>query len=151
NSAATRITRLIVMGAKDYLVSSTLCGVIAQRLVRKLCPACREEYMASLEEAKQLFVDPVEAEKFTQAKIYKPKGCKKCEFTGYQGRFGIYEILSVNKEMKRLIANGAPDIEIEDSAVACGMKTLRRSCLDAILRGETTTEEYIRVLGVANE
>lgn len=151
NSAATTITRLIEMGAKDYLVSSTLTGVIAQRLVRHLCPNCREEYNATLEEAKQLFVDPEEAEKFTQQKIYRSKGCKKCDNTGYDGRFGIYEILPVNKEIKRLIAGGVPDIELEESAVACGMKTLSQSCLDAILRGETTIEEYIRVLGVANE
>ncbi|MBR1753793.1 Flp pilus assembly complex ATPase component TadA [bacterium] len=151
NSAATTVTRLIEMGAKDYLVSSTLTGVVAQRLVRHLCPACREEYYASLEEAKQLFIDPVEAEKFTKTKIYKAKGCKKCEFTGYDGRFGIYEILSVNKEIKKLIAGGVPDIEIEEAAIACGMKSLNQSCLDNIIRGETTIEEYVRVLGVANE
>jgi type IV pilus assembly protein PilB len=151
NSAATTVTRLIEMGAKDYLVSSTLTGVIAQRLVRHLCPDCREEYTPTIEEAQNLFVDASEVEKFTNTKIYRAKGCKKCEFTGYDGRFGIYEILSMNKEIKRLIAGGVPDIEIEEAAVACGMKTLRQSCLDAILRGETTIEEYVRVLGVASE
>lgn len=151
NSAATTVTRLIEMGAKDYLVSSTLTGVVAQRLVRHLCPACREEYYASLEEAKQLFVDPVEAEKFTKTPIYKAKGCKKCEFTGYDGRFGLYEILAVNKEIKKLIAGGVPDIEIEEAAIAGGMKSLAQSCLDNIIRGETTIEEYVRVLGVATE
>lgn len=151
NSAASTVTRLVEMGAKDYLVSSTLQGVIAQRLVRHLCPHCKEEYNPTPEEAKQLFVDPEEAEKFTKAKIYRAKGCKKCENSGYDGRFGIYEILPMNKEIKKLIANGVPDIEIEDAAIACGMKSLNQSCLDNILRGETTIEEYIRVLGVANE
>ena len=151
NSAASTITRLIEMGAKDYLVSSTLSGIIAQRLVRRLCPHCREEYYATLEEAKMLFPNLVDAEKFTKEKIYKPKGCKKCEFTGYDGRFGLYEILPINKEIKKLIANGAPDIEIEDTAVSCGMKTLYQSCLDHILRGETSLEEYVRVLGISNE
>lgn len=151
NSAATTITRLIEMGAKDYLVASTLTGIVAQRLVRHLCPACREEYYASLNEAKQLFVDPQEAEKFTKTKIYKPKGCKKCDFTGYDGRFGIYEILPINKEIKKLIAGGVPDIEIEEAAIGCGMKTLSQSCIDNIIRGETTIAEYVRVLGVASE
>ena len=151
NSAATTVTRLVEMGAKDYLVSSTLSGVIAQRLVRRLCPHCKEEYYASLEEAKQLFLDPVEAEKFTKSKIYKPKGCKRCDNTGYAGRFGIYEILSVNKEIKRLVASGSPDIEVEEAAIASGMKTLSQSCVRHILEGNTSVEEYIRVLGIASE
>lgn len=151
NSASTTITRLIEMGAKDYLVSATLSGVIAQRLVRKLCPHCREEYYPTMEEASEIFIDPVEAEKFTKTKIYKPVGCQKCNFTGYEGRFGIYEILPINKEIKKLIANGAPDIEIEDAAIACGMKTLAQSCLGHILKGETSIEEFIRTLGIVSE
>lgn len=151
NSAAATITRLIEMGAKDYLVSSTLSGVIAQRLVRKLCDDCKEEYTPSYEEAQKILTDEEETQKLTKTKIYRKKGCKNCDFTGYSGRLGVFEILPVTKEIKKLIAVGSYDIEIEDAAIACGMKTLNQSCLGHILRGETTIEEFIRVLGIVNE
>lgn len=151
NSAAATVTRLIEMGAKDYLVSSTLSGVIAQRLVRKLCDDCKEEHTPSLEEAQKILSDEEEIRKFTKTTIYKKKGCKNCDFTGYSGRLGVFEILPVTKEIKKLIAVGSHDIEIEDAAIACGMKTLNQSCLGHILRGETTIDEFIRVLGIVNE
>lgn len=151
NSAAATITRLIEMGAKDYLVSSTLSGVIAQRLVRKLCDDCKEEYYPSREEAEMILSDEEEIEKFTKTKIYRKKGCSHCDFKGYSGRLGVYEIMSITKEIKKLIALGSHDIEIEDAAVACGMKTLNQACLGHILKGLTTIEEFIRVLGIVNE
>ncbi len=151
NSAAATVTRLIEMGAKDYLVSSTLSGVIAQRLVRRLCDDCKEEYYPTREEASMLFVDEEQVEKFTKTKVYRKKGCSHCDFSGYTGRLGVYEIMPITKEIKKLIANGAHDIEIEDSAVACGMKTLNQACLGHILRGQTTVEEFIRVLGIVSE
>lgn len=151
NSAAATVTRLIEMGAKDYLISSTLSGVIAQRLVRKLCDDCKEEYSPSKEEAQKILVDDDEVQKFMKTKIYRKKGCNSCNFTGYSGRLGVYEILLINKEIKKLIAIGAHDIEIEESAIACGMKTLNQACLGHILKGLTTTEEFIRVLGIVNE
>lgn len=151
NSAAATVTRLIEMGAKDYLVSSTLSGVIAQRLVRKLCNSCKEEYYPSYEEAKKILSDEEEIQKFMKTKIYRKKGCNDCEFTGYKGRLGVFEIMSINKEIKKLIAIGAHDIQIEDSAVACGMKTLNQACLGHILNGQTSISEFIRVLGIVNE
>lgn len=151
NSASATVTRLIEMGAKDYLVSSTLSGVIAQRLVRKLCPDCREEYYPSREEAQKILVDEEEIKKFMKTKIYRSKGCSNCEFSGYKGRLGVYEIMPMTKEIKKLIAIGAHDIEIEEAAVACGMKTLNQSCLNHILNGITTIEEFVRVLGIINE
>lgn len=151
NSAAATVTRLIEMGAKDYLVSSTLSGVIAQRLVRKLCDDCKEVYTPSEEEARNTLTDEDEIYKFMKTKIYKKKGCPNCNFTGYKGRLGVYEIMPINKEIKKLIAIGSHDIEIEDAAVACGMKTLSQACLGHILKGHTTIEEFIRVLGIANE
>lgn len=151
NSAAATVTRLIEMGAKDYLVSSTLSGVIAQRLVRKLCNDCKEEYYPSIEEAQMMLTDAQEIEKFTKTKIYRKKGCSSCDYKGYQGRLGVYEIMPMNKEIKKLIAIGAHDIEIEDSAIACGMKTLNQACLGHILKGLTTIEEFVRVLGMVNE
>lgn len=151
NSAAATVTRLIEMGAKDYLVSSTLSGVIAQRLVRNLCPDCKEEYYPSREEAQRILVDEEEIKKFMKTKIYRRKGCSNCDFTGYKGRLGVYEIMPMTKEIKKLIAIGAHDIEIEDAAVACGMKTLNQACLSHILNGITTIEEFVRVLGIVNE
>ena len=151
NSAAATVTRLIEMGAKDYLVSSTLTGVIAQRLVRKLCNDCKEKYLVTKEEAQNVLIDEQDIKNLTKTEIYKKKGCKNCDFTGYKGRLGVYEIMPINKEIKKLIAIGSHDIEIEEAAIACGMKTLRQSCLNHILQGETTIDEFVRILGIVNE
>ena len=151
NSAAATITRLIEMGAKDYLVSSTLTGVIAQRLVRRLCDHCKEAYYPTEEEVKHIATNPKTQEELMKTKLYRKKGCKECGYLGYTGRIGIYEIMPITREIKRLIAQGAHDIEIEEVAVSAGMKTLKISCLNHILAGETTTSEFIRVLGYANE
>ena len=151
NSAAATVTRLIEMGAKDYLVSSTLSGVIAQRLVRHLCDDCKEEYFASYEEARQIIADEKEIQEFIKKPIYRAKGCNKCNYTGYKGRLGVYEIMSINKEIKKLMAMGAHDLEIEEAAVRNGMITLHKACIGHILNGYTTIEEFIRVLGIVNE
>lgn len=151
NSAAATVTRLIEMGAKDYLVSSTLSGVIAQRLVRRLCDDCKEEYYPTYEEAAMLLSNEEEIQKLTKTKIYRKKGCNTCDFSGYTGRLGVYEIMQINKEIRKLVAIGSHDIEIEDAAIACGMKTLNQACLGHILKGLTTTEEFVRVLGVVSE
>jgi len=151
NSAAATVTRLIEMGAKDYLVSSTLSGVIAQRLIRKLCDDCKEEYYPSREEAAMVTTKPDEIERLTKTPIYRAKGCGKCNFQGYKGRLGVYEIMQITKEIKKLIALGAHDLEIEEAAVANGMTTLHSSCLSHIMSGQTTIEEFVRVLGMAGE
>lgn len=151
NSAAATVTRLIEMGAKDYLVSSTLSGVIAQRLVRHLCDDCKEEYFASHDEARQIMTNEEEIQKFMKKPIYRAKGCSKCDFTGYKGRLGVYEIMAINKEIKKLVALGAHDLEIEEAAVRNGMTTLHQSCIKHILDGKTTIDEFVRVLGVVNE
>ncbi len=151
NSAAATVTRLIEMGAKDYLVSSTLTGVIAQRLVRKLCDKCKEAYFPTEEEAKHISNNPEVQQKLMKTKLYRHKGCKDCGFLGYTGRIGIYEVMPITREIKKLIAQGAHDIEIEEAAVAAGMVTLKVSCLNHILDGNTTSDEFVRVLGYANE
>jgi len=151
NSAASTLTRLIEMGAKDYLVSSTLIGVISQRLVRHLCKDCREEYFPSHDEAAQIFNDEEDIHKLMNTKIYRAKGCGQCDMTGYKGRMGVYEILPISKELRKLISQGAHDIEIEEAAIATGMKTLTQACLNHLLNGDTTIEEYVRVLGLSNE
>ncbi len=151
NSAAATVTRLIEMGAKDYLVSSTLSGVIAQRLVRSLCPECKEEYFPTHDEAREVAADEETIQKLMKTPIYRAKGCNKCDFTGYKGRLGVYEIMPMTKEIKKLIAQGAHDLEIEEAAVENGMTTLNKSCLQHIINGETTIDEFVRVLGIVNE
>ncbi len=151
NSAAATVTRMIEMGAKDYLVASTLSGVIAQRLVRKLCDDCKEEYYPSYEEASQISADEEEIQKLMKTPIYRARGCNKCGFSGYVGRLGVYEIMTINKEIKKLVADGAHDIEIEEAAVRNGMRTLHQSCMGHILNGQTTISEFVRVLGIVNE
>lgn len=86
-----------------------------------------------------------------QTPIYRSRGCNKCNFTGYVGRLGVYEIMTINKEIKKLVASGAHDIEIEEAAIKNGMKTLNQSCMAHILNGQTTIDEFVRVLGVVNE
>ena len=151
NSAAATVTRLIEMGAKDYLVSSTLTGVIAQRLVRKLCDKCKEAYFPTEEEVKHITNDEAMQERLLKTKLYRKKGCKDCGYLGYSGRMGIYEVMPITREIKKLIAQGAHDIEIEEAAVATGMITLKSSCLNHIINGATTTSEFVRVLGYATE
>ena len=151
NSAAATVTRLIEMGAKDYLVSSTLTGVIAQRLVRRLCDKCKEAYFPTAEEAAHITNSPEAQQELLKTKLYRKKGCKDCGYLGYTGRLGVYEVMPISREIKKLIAQGAHDIEIEEAAVSTGMKTLKVSCLEHIVAGNTTTDEFIRVLGYANE
>lgn len=151
NSAAATVTRLIEMGAKDYLVSSTLTGVIAQRLVRRLCDKCKEGYFPTEEEVKHITTNTELQQRLLTTKLYRKKGCKDCGYLGYTGRMGVYEIMPITREIKKLIAQGAHDIEIEECAVAAGMQTLKYSCLNHIMNGITTTNEFIRVLGYASD
>ena len=151
NSAAATVTRLIEMGAKDYLISSTLNGVLAQRLVKRLCPDCKEPYMPSEEEAEKILTDPERIKKMQETTIYRAVGCPACGGTGYKGRLAVLEILVVTKEIKKLIAQRAHDIEIEEHAVANGMRTLVESCIKHIVEGETTIDEFVRVLGLVGE
>ncbi len=151
NSAAATITRLIEMGAKDYLISSTISGIIAQRLVKKLCPNCKEAYYPTHDEARQILADPVEIQKLTKTKIYKPHGCPHCKNTGFLGRLAVLEVLVVNREIRKMIAQRAHDVELEDYAIRNGMKTLRMSCLRHVLEGNTSISEQVRILGLAGE
>ncbi len=152
NSAASTITRLIDMGAKDYLVSSTLVGIIAQRLVRSLCPHCRAQYFPTREEAEKVIAGgEKEIQEFMKTPVYKANGCDKCNYEGYTGRIGVFEIMPITKEIKKMIAQGAHDIQIEETAVGTGMKTLQQACLKHIIDGNTTISEFLRVLGPVKE
>ena len=111
------------------------------------------EKASKLSEMKIALIDSTkeEIQKLMQTPIYRHKGCNKCDFTGYVGRLGVYEIMAINKEIKKLVASGAHDIEIEEAAVRNGMRTLNQSCMAHIINGRTTIDEFVRVLGVVNE
>ncbi|MDD5899923.1 MAG: ATPase, T2SS/T4P/T4SS family [Lachnospiraceae bacterium] len=143
NSAASSIGRLADMGIATYLLADSIVGVIAQRLVRRLC-VCKKEYEPTPEEWHII------GERTPETKIYKPCGCPQCNETGYRGRIGVYEILPVTNKIKRLISRGAAAEELEDQALAEGMSTLRMSAARLVREGITSLEELLRI-AYANE
>ena len=140
NTAAATITRLLDMGVEDYLVTSTVVGIQAQRLVRRLCPECREPYQALPELARQ--IDPNAQGPVT---LYRPKGCKACGGQGYHGRFGVLEVLPVTDDIRRLVLQHAESQEIHKAAVAAGMRSMYQDGVTKALQGLTTLEEVVRV------
>jgi type IV pilus assembly protein PilB len=151
NSAAATVVRLTEMGAASHLVATALEGVIAQRLVRRLCPDCKTLYFPTEKELRLITSSEEDLELLLSSKLYSPKGCESCNKTGFAGRIGIYEVLPVNREIKKMISRGAADHEIEEMGVNCGMKTLQSGGLNAIINGEIPISEFIRVLGVIND
>lgn len=146
NTTAATVNRLVEMGAEASMICSALLGVVAQRLVRRLCKGCKVEYEASEEEKKTIFPKRADLQK-KPLKLYKPTGCNLCNNAGYSGRVGLYEIMEVNRKIRHLIAEGKVDLEIEDAAVEAGMKTLHMSGLENLIKGNTSFEELVRVLG----
>lgn len=140
NSSASTITRLEDMGIEPYLIADSVVGVIAQRLVRKLCPQCKKEVFASEEQKKMLGRNTAE-----QLKIYEPCGCDKCNGTGYKGRIGVYEILPMTPELQKIISKNGDADEIKKKAVEQGMKTLHESASDYVIEGITSYSEMIKV------
>jgi type IV pilus assembly protein PilB len=137
NNAVGTIGRLLDMGIKPFLISSTLAGVIAQRLVRKICPNCAEEYISDEREMRILGLEkPV--------KLRRGKGCSLCNNTGYRGRTGIFEIFEIDNDIKNIIDTGYSENKVEKLAVDKGMNTLRKSCISKVLKGITTVEEMLR-------
>lgn len=139
NSAAGTISRLEDMGIESYLLADSLIGIIAQRLVRRLCPSCKKEHMLTDEE-KELMEIP----KYKEVKVYEPCGCEACERTGYKGRIGIYEIMTVTPKLKSMIARNVSADELKEAAMAEGMHTLRQSAAIKVLEGVTSVNEMIR-------
>jgi type IV pilus assembly protein PilB len=148
NTTAATVTRLVEMGAEPSLISSSLLGVVAQRLIRTLCKNCKVPHEATLEEKQVIF--PLDPEKHQQKIIlHHGKGCNLCGSSGYAGRSGIYEIMLVDRTIRHLVSERKLDIEIEDAAVASGMRTLNISGLRLLLEGKTSLEEVVRTLGPA--
>ncbi len=142
NDAASSITRLAELGVERFLISSTLIGTMAQRLVRKICPHCGNERSLSADEALALRLT-VPAGK--RIKVKEGAGCFECRSTGYLGRSGIFEILAVDDAIKPLIQEGADAGRIKREAVKNGMRSLRQSALRKLAEGLTTFEEVVRV------
>ncbi|MFN3479746.1 MAG: GspE/PulE family protein, partial [Thermodesulfovibrionales bacterium] len=140
NDAPSAITRLIDMGVENFLLSSTIRGILAQRLVRVICPNCKEidKSSAEKEELKALGID-------ADTDLYRGKGCEKCSFTGYYGRTGIFELLVVDDHIRRLVLGKADANELRESARRQGMKTLLEDGADKVKAGITTLSEVFRV------
>ena len=139
NSAAATISRLEDMGIESYLLADSLVGIIAQRLVRRLCPNCKKEHYATEEEKKVMNID-----ENGDILIYEATGCEKCDNTGYTGRIGIYEILTITQNIKNLISRRATADEVARAAQTEGMHTLRQSATKLVLEGTTSYKEMLR-------
>ena len=140
NSSASTLTRLMDMGIESYLLADSMVGVIAQRLVRKLCKRCKQPYEATREEKKLLGVSTHEP-----LTIYKPCGCDHCAGTGYRGRIGVYEIMTITPAIRRIISKHGTAEEIKDVALGEGMHTLRMSASKMVLDGITSFTEMMKV------
>lgn len=136
NTAVGAITRLRDMGVEPFLLASSLIGVLAQRLVRQLCPHCKSSHQADSAECATLGVK--------QALIYQPVGCEACQHTGYQGRMGLYELVSIDETVRQLIHDDAAELVIE-RYVRQNSPSLLQSGLEKVLAGETSLEEVLRV------
>jgi type IV pilus assembly protein PilB len=138
NDTASTVTRLIDMDVEPYILSSSLVGIISQRLVKKLCNSCKSSYITSEADMKVLNIDEPKT-------IFEARGCNACGRTGYNGRTAIHEIMVIDKKIRKLInANVSADV-IKDEAIKNGMTTLNHSCSELILKGDTSIEELIRV------
>ncbi len=142
NDAPGAITRLIDMGVEPYLVSSSVIGVVAQRLMRRICPDCVEEYEPEHDILRGLGL--TESEHANQ-KYYHGRGCENCKFLGYRGRTAIYEIMQMTEELRELTVQRVAASRVKNEALKTGMKTLRQSALEKVFSGESTIEELIRV------
>lgn len=140
NSAASTITRLVDMGIEPYLIADATVGVIAQRLVRRLCPDCKRAKKADAEDLEMLMRKPEE-----DLTIYEPCGCAKCDGTGFRGRIGVYEIMEVTPQLKHIISKGGEVEAIKAQALKDGMHTLRMSATELVLDGTTSVQEMMRV------
>lgn len=142
NDSAGALTRLVEMGIEPFLTASSVAGVLAQRLVRRLCPKCREAYRPPQEALHEMGIADIVPE---DACFYRRRGCESCMELGYKGRTGIYELLPVDEEVRRLVLANSDSGSIKTAAVKRGMTTLRDAGMALALAGETSLEEVLRV------
>src|SRR5467141_1740509 len=144
NDAANAVTRLVDIGVEAYKIAASLRGVVAQRLMRKLCPTCKDVWMEAPPERLRRWIP-------SGTPLYRHAGCPDCAMTGYRGRFSILEILTMSPELERRIAAGEAADRIADAARRGGMKTLWDSGLAHVMRGESTLDELTRVVDIPDE
>jgi type IV pilus assembly protein PilB len=141
NDAPGTISRLIDMGIEPFLITSSVILILAQRLIRKICSECREQIKVHPQLLIDLGVSPDEAKNFN---VYKGKGCAICSGTGYKGRVGLYEVMTMKEEVKELVLSRSSTSEVKKEAIRMGMKTLRQSGIHKVKEGLTTIEEVLR-------
>ena len=140
NDAPSAITRLVDMGVEPFLIGSSVIGVLAQRLVRSLCPRCKSPYTPAWDELAPLGLEHTDSE----VQFYRPVGCPQCNMQGYSGRVALFELLSVNEEIRRLTINRPTSDQVREIAIAAGMKTMREHAIERILAGTTSFDEVRR-------
>lgn len=140
NDTASTITRLIDMGLEPYLVSSSVSGIVAQRLVKKICTHCKTEWMLEEKEKKQLGLNPSEP-----VVLFRGRGCNVCNQTGYKGRIAIHEVMEMTKEIRHLVDSKSSIEKIREKAIEQGMIPLQENCKQLVFQGITTIEEMTRV------
>jgi type IV pilus assembly protein PilB len=138
NGSVATLTRLLEMGVEPYLIASSVAGIVAQRLVRRTCESCRQPVPVP-EKSRHLFGDTV------PETLFRGSGCTECRGIGYKGRIGVYEMLTLNAELRKLLNARASEDEILAAARAAGLSTLRQQALDLVRKGTTTLEEVTRV------
>ena len=140
NDAPSAITRLVDMGVEPFLVGSSLVAVLAQRLVRVLCLDCREGYAATPEELREIGVRPPDR----PVRVFRPKGCPACNYTGYHGRLGIFELMLVDDTIRAMVSQNIDSKTLKTQAVRAGMRTLRTDGARKVLKGITSVAEILR-------
>jgi type IV pilus assembly protein PilB len=139
NDAPTAMTRLTEMGIEPYLVASSVNAVVAQRLARRLCESCREKVSVP--------ASAVSGDSTGEVEIYEPRGCARCAATGYRGRVGLFEVMIVSNEVRRLVLERADAASIAEVAIHEGMRTLREDGMSKVAEGLTSLAEVTRVTG----
>jgi type IV pilus assembly protein PilB len=148
DDAPSVVTRLTDIGTEPYVIASALVGVVAQRLVRRLCVHCRRQYTPPPDTLRALNVTDADA---AALPFYKSVGCDHCNHTGYRGRIGIYEVMHITNKLRRLISSRAPEDQLREEALASGMVSLGEDALAKVKSGITTPEELIRVVTEVRE
>ncbi len=150
NSAPETVTRLLGMGMDPFNFADALLGVLAQRLVKRLCPKCREAYQPDDEEKERIIYEygehpttPLTMEDLEDVTLYRPKGCGACNKTGYKGRMAIHELLVSSDGLRKLIQNKSPVMEIRDHGLSHGMRTLKQDGIQKVLKGDTDMKQIL--------
>lgn len=147
NDAPSAITRLVDMGVEPFLIGSSVIGVLAQRLVRQLCPKCKASYKPTTEELVMLGLE----ERAGELEFFHPVGCNSCHQLGFSGRMAVYELMPVDESIRRLAINNPTADQVRDLAVAAGMKTMREHAIEKIVAGLTTIDEVRKKVFVGEE